>query len=191
MSPIEFISINKRLFGDIYDFAGSIREHNITKREWVLEGDTVLYANAHTLRSELNHELRQEKKFRCNVWEERSFMEHIGEFISNLWQIHPFYEGNTRTTAVFAIKYLKTFGYEVENDTFERHSLYFRNALVRANFSDNKKGVSATYEYLNKFLGNVLFNENNILRNRELHINAEVLLKEQKHNKEENDQSIS
>ena len=170
LSPVELTSIHKRLFDNIYDFAGKIRDYNISKNEWVLGGKTVFYASAYNIRETLDYDFTREKEFSYAKLDARATVAHIMKFISYLWQIHAFSEGNTRTIAVFTIKYLRTFGYDVTNDTFEKHSLYFRNALVRANYNDTKHGVFATYEYLNLFFSNLLFGENNVLRNRELHI---------------------
>jgi len=170
LSQVELISIHKRLFDNIYDFAGKIRDYNISKNEWVLGGETVFYASAYNIRETLEHDFTREKEFSYAKLDARASVEHIAKFISDLWQIHAFGEGNTRAVAVFAIKYLRTFGYDVTNDTFEKHSLYFRNALVRANYSNHKQGIFATYQYLNSFFGNLLFGESNELRNRELHI---------------------
>ena len=184
LSQVELISIHKRLFDNIYDFAGKIRDYNISKNEWVLGGESVLYASAYNIRETLEHDFAREKEFSYAKLDARAAVEHIAKFISDLWQIHAFGEGNTRAIAVFAIKYLRKFGYDVANDTFEKHSLYFRNALVRANYSNHKHGIFATYEYLNLFFGNLLFSESNELRNRELHINAAKTLNGQTQNVE-------
>ena len=170
-SPVEYLSIHRRLFKDIYKFAGKIRDYNITKKEWVLNGETVLYASADSLKDTLEYDFEQEKKFSFKGLSEQQIIEHIAHFISYLWQIHIFGEGNTRTTAIFLIKYLRTFGFKVNNDMFAEHSWYFRNALVRANYKNHTKNIHATNEFLMRFLGNLLFNENNSLKNREIHVN--------------------
>jgi fido (protein-threonine AMPylation protein) len=170
LSPVELTGIHKRLFAGIYEFAGKIRDYNISKEEWALGGGTVVYASAYNIRETLDYDFAQEKSFDYARLDERKATEHIAKFISGLWQIHAFGEGNTRTIAVFTIKYLRTFGYDLTNDTFEKHARYFRNALVRANYTDRKRGVTATPEYLNRFFGNLLFGENNNLCNRELHV---------------------
>jgi fido (protein-threonine AMPylation protein) len=102
-------------------------------------------------------------------------IEHFATFIAGLWQIHPFAEGNTRTTAVFAIKYLRTIGVKVENDMFKEHSWYFRNALVRANYRNMANGIDPDISYLVLFFRNLLLGETNDLKNRNLHIRAEEL----------------
>jgi fido (protein-threonine AMPylation protein) len=169
-SHIEFINIHKRLFGNIYKFAGKVRDYDISKNEWVLNGKSVMYASAYRLRDALEHDFNQEKTFDYKGLTPRETEEHLAKFISNVWQAHVFGEGNTRTTAVFAIKYLRTFGFEVENDMFAQHSWYFRNALVRANYNDVLNNINATQEYLMRFFGNVMFGESNELKNRYLHI---------------------
>ncbi|MDR1884386.1 MAG: winged helix-turn-helix transcriptional regulator [Prevotella sp.] len=171
-SYIEFINIHKRLFSSTYKFAGKVRDYDISKNEWVLNGKSVMYASAYRLRDALEHDFNQEKAFDYKGLTPRETVEHIAKFISNIWQAHVFGEGNTRTTVVFAIKYLRTFGFEVENDMFAQHSWYFRNALVRANYKDTQNKIYATQEYLMHFFGNVIFGENNELKNRYLHIKS-------------------
>jgi len=169
-SPAEYITIHKRLFTGIYEFAGKIRDYNISKAEWVLGGETVFYASADSIRATLDYDFAQEKAFVYKGLGKEVITEHIARFISGIWQIHAFGEGNTRTTAVFAIKYLRTFGFAITNDLFARHSWYFRNALVRANYSDYKNNVFATQDYLNRFFENLLLGENNALKNRDMRI---------------------
>jgi fido (protein-threonine AMPylation protein) len=169
-SPAEYIGIHKRLFNGIYKFAGKIRDYNITKDEWVLNGETVYYASADMIKATLDYDFAQEKAFKYKGLDKRTAVEHIAKFISGIWQIHAFGEGNTRTTAVFTIKYLRTFGFAVTNDLFKQHSWYFRNALVRANYTNYAWNVFATEEYLNRFFGNLILGENYELKNRELQI---------------------
>ena len=170
-SPVELMTIHKRLFEGIYSHAGRIRDYNITKDEWVLDGDTVTYGNAFNLRETLEYDFGVEKNFNYNGLSTEQIISHIARFISNLWQIHIFGEGNTRTTAVFLIKYLGKLGFNVTNDIFAENSWYFRNALVRANYNNRAKGVFETTKYLELFLRNLLLGEDNILSNREMHVN--------------------
>ncbi len=170
-SPAEYLTIHRRLFQDIYSHAGKIRDYNITKQEWVLNGETVLYASSESLKAAMEYDFRQEKQFSYRGLNLTETTQHIADFVSGLWQIHPFGEGNTRTTAVFIIKYLRTFGFEVNNSLFEEHSWYFRNALVRANFNNLTKNIHATKEYLLRFFSNLLLGENHILKNREMLVN--------------------
>ena len=167
-SPVEYIDIHRRLFEDVYEFAGKIRDYNITKDEWVLNGATVYYVSAHSIRETLNYDFEQEKAFDYKGLSRQQMVKHIAKFVSGLWQIHAFGEGNTRTTAVFVIKYLRNFGFDVTNDIFAENAWYFRNALVRANYNDLSRGIHATQEYLIRFFGNLLFGEKNTLKNREL-----------------------
>lgn len=170
-SPIEYLSIHRRLFQGIYKFAGKIRDYNITKKEWVLNGETVLYASADSLKATLEYDFEQEKKFSYKNLSEQEIIEHIAHFVSYLWQIHIFGEGNTRATAVFLIKYLRKLGFkDVNNTLFAENSWYFRNALVRANYEDLSRGVHKTEKYLVRFLSNLLLNETHPLKNREMHI---------------------
>ena len=171
-SPVSYLNIHRRLFNGICKFAGKIRDYNITKSEWVLDGETVFYADADTLKATLEYDFEQEKKFDYKGLNTQQIIEHIAHFISYLWQIHIFGEGNTRTTAVFLIQYLRKLGFnDTNNDLFAQHSWYFRNALVRANYRNLKIGVYATEKYVVRFLENLLLGENHILKNRELHIN--------------------
>lgn len=169
-STIEYLNIHKQLFDGIYDHAGKIRTFNISKSEWVLDGESVSYGNAYSLKDLLEYDFKQEKEFSYKNISNKEFISHIAKFISNLWQIHIFAEGTTRTTAVFLIKYLNTKGFKINNDLFEKHSWYFRNALVRANYSNYFLGISETTQYLEMFLENLLFNGNNDLSNKMLHI---------------------
>jgi len=169
-SPAEYIAIHRRLFQDIYRFAGKIRNYNITKQEWVLNGETILYGSAESLKATLEYDFEQEKKFSYKGLSQQEVIEHIAHFISYLWQIHIFGEGNTRTTAIFLIKYMRTFGFKINNDLYAEHSWYFRNALVRANYKNHAKNIHATNEFLLRFLENLLLNENHILKNREMHV---------------------
>jgi fido (protein-threonine AMPylation protein) len=171
-TPIEYISIHKKLFAGIYHHAGKIRDYNITKKEWVLAGATVLYGSASELQATLEYDFYEEKKFSYKNLSMDEIIQHLAVFVSRLWQIHVFREGNTRTTAVFFIKYLRTLGFDVTNDIFAENAWYFRNALVRANYNDIKNGVHETTEYLELFLRNLLLDEKNVLQNRVMHISC-------------------
>lgn len=172
-SPAELQSIHRRLFSGVFDHAGKLREYNITKKEWVLNGATVLYAAYDSIRDTLDYDFSQEKRFSYEKLSAPEAIRHIAAFASGIWQIHPFCEGNTRATAVFVIKYLKTFGFAVNNDVFAENSWYFRNALVRANYNDLQSGVHATNEYLEQFFENLLLGAKHELKNRYLHVDYE------------------
>ena len=169
-SPLEYIAIHKQLFTGIYKFAGKIRDYNISKAEWVLNGKSVLYANAPQIRATLDYDFSQEKQYDYKSVDFQQSIQHLVKFISGVWQIHAFGEGNTRTTAVFAIKYLRSFGFKVDNKPFAKHSWYFRNALVRANYNDWTNNIHATTEYMMLFFGNLLLGEKNELKNRYLRV---------------------
>lgn len=171
-SPNEYISIHRRLFQGIYSHAGKIRDYNITKKEWVLDGETVLYGSASELRATLEYDFSQERDFSYKGLSMDEMIHHLAIFVSRLWQIHIFGEGNTRTTAVFFIKYLRLLGFSATNDIFADNAWYFRNALVRANYTNLQKGIHETTEYLEIFLRNLLLGEKNDLHNRYLHING-------------------
>jgi len=165
------MAIHRAIFEGVFKHAGILRTYDITKKEWVLRGDTVTYGRWQDLRMALDYDIDQEKLFDYSGLPMSEIVEHIAKFISGIWQSHPFREGNTRTTAIFAIKYLKSIGFECNNDMFEQHSWYFRNALVRANYKNVAKGINQDYSFLNKFFRNLLMGENNDLKNRYMLIN--------------------
>ena len=169
-NPKEYVAIHRKLFTGIYPHAGQLRDYNITKKEWVLDGDSVIYGSATELEATLDYDFAQERAFSYRNLPTNAMIKHLAEFIARLWQIHIFCEGNTRTTAVFFIKYLHTLGFDVTNDIFAENAWYFRNAMVRANYNNYQKGVFATTEYLELFLRNLLLEETNPLKNRDLHI---------------------
>lgn len=169
-TPTQLTSIHRRLFEGIYKQAGKIRDYNITKSEWVLNGKTVYYASADTISETLNYDMGQERAFNYADMNVDDAISHLTRFCANIWQIHPFCEGNTRTTAVFMIKYLRTLGFHVTNDVFAEKSWYFRNALVRANYSDLTQGITETTAYLENFFRCMLLGEEHDLRNRTMHV---------------------
>ena len=205
-TPDLLLSIHKRLFTGVFCRvkAGHFRDYNISKREWVLDGESVLYANADMIRQTLEYDFGQEKVFDYSKLSIEESIKHLTRFIANIWQIHPFGDalvpqgtnvnnfhsckrrgaayGNTRTTAVFTIKYLNSLGFDVNSEPFEKNSWYFRNALVRANYTNMNKGIYMNTEYLEKFFRNLLLGESNELRNRYCHIkyNEKVAIKSQK-----------
>ncbi|MGN0693285.1 MAG: Fic family protein [Lentihominibacter sp.] len=170
LSVKKYLAIHRMLFDGIYNHAGRFREYNITKSEWVLNGDTVIYGSASELHVTLKYDLTREKQFNYEGLVTDETVRHLATFISNFWQTHVFGEGNTRTTAVFFIKYLRTLGFEEMGNTFAANSRYFRDALVRANYNNLKRGVYATTEYLELFLRNLILGEENELNNKSLKI---------------------
>ena len=166
-----FAAIHKAIFEGVFKHAGRFRDYDITKKEWVLRGDTVFYAHWEDLSMTLQYDLDQERQFNYKPWDKNQLVEHIAKFVSGLWQIHPFGEGNTRTTAIFTIKYLRSLGFDVNNDLFEQHSWYFRNALVRANYRNVAKGIDYEPVFLERFFRNLLLGEDNALKNRYMMIN--------------------
>lgn len=169
-SVMQYLGIHRRLFEGIYPHAGEVRDYNISKREWVLNGESVQYGSAPEIMATLEYELQMEREYRYPFGDMATTIEHLARFVASLWQIHAFGEGNTRTTAVFFIKYLRTLGFDVTNDIFAQNAWYFRNALVRANYNNYIIGVRKTTEYLELFLENLLLNERHVLRNRSMHI---------------------
>ena len=164
------ISIHKYLFDGLYEFAGKIRDYDITKREWVLDGDTVTYGPAYILDKSLEYDFEHEKAFNYDNPLSYDTIKHVSSFVSETWQLHPFGEGNTRTIAVFIIKYLRHLGYKEMGKPFFKCSRYFRDALVRANYNNIPKGVHATLEYLELFFRNLLLGEDNELNDYSTYI---------------------
>ena len=169
-SPAEWITIHRRLFEGVFDHAGQIRKYNISKKEWILNGETVIYADFNSVKDTLDYDFATEKQFSYEGLSVEASVKHLAKFASDIWQIHPFGEGNTRATAVFMIKYMKTFGFRVNNDAFRENSWYFRNALVRANYNDLQKGIHSTTKFLELFFSNLLLGTNYELKNRYMHV---------------------
>ena len=165
-------AIHRAIFEGVFKHAGRFRDYDISKKEWVLRGDSVLYGRWQDLRMAIEYDLGQEHQFDYTGLNKDQLVEHLAKFVSGLWQIHPFGEGNTRTTAIFTIKYLRSQGFSVNNDMFERHSWYFRNALVRANYRNLEKGIGYEPIFLVRFFRNLLLGENHTLKNRYMMIDA-------------------
>ena len=169
-NPTELIGIHQKLFKGIYKEAGKIRDYNFTKKEWILNNDTVIYTSYQTIMESLKYDFEQEKNFSYKNLSFDVAIKHICRFTSNIWQVHPFCEGNTRTTAVFIIKYLRTFGFNINDEVFAKHSWYFRNSLVRANYKKFDKNIFEDISFLEKFFYNLLANTNYELKNRYTHV---------------------
>ncbi len=165
-------SVHRRVFEGVMKDAGELRTYDIIKKEWVLEGDTVLYLNWEDLRRAIDYDLEQERAYTYKGKSPDELIKHLARFVSGLWQIHAFGEGNTRTTAVFTIQYLRSLGFDVDNEQFACHSWYFRNALVRANYRNVNKGIEYKPVYLERFFRNLLLGEQWDLCNRYLHIHS-------------------
>ncbi len=167
-TPEYFISIHAKLFRGVLPSAGKLRTVNIRKREWVLKDDSVTYGDASTLKQSLIRDFIDEREFDYGGKTPRKIIPHFARFIAQIWQLHPFGEGNTRATAVFAIKYLNSLGYRVTNNMFRDNSWYFRNALVRANYADYARDVRRDWSYIEKFFRNLLLGEKNEMKSRYL-----------------------
>ena len=168
-----YLGLHRQIFEGVFKFAGEMRSVELTKREWVLNGDSVQYTPSCMIKDTLEYDFDREKKFKYKGLSEDRFVEHFAAFISGVWQIHPFREGNTRTAALFAIKYLRSKGFEVTNDLFADKSFYFRNALVRANYENQKLNVEKTQLPLEEFFKVLIYGCEIELRNRFLKIGQE------------------
>lgn len=186
MAPYTVLSIHRRVFEGVFKHAGEVRTYDITKKEWVLKGDTVTYGRAEDIMLALKYDIENEREFNYSGLSNDEIIEHLATFTSLLWQNHPFAEGNTRTTAVFLIKYLCSCGFDVNNDLFEHNSWYFRNALVRANYSNPMKGIVKDKSFLVKFLRNLLLGEQHELKNRDMLIGEKTTHTSTHASKEEN-----
>ena len=174
-----YIATHRRVFSGVFKHAGKLRTYDITKREWVLNGDTVNYLNWEDLHRAIAYDIEQEKSFSYKGISSDELVIHIARFVSGLWQIHAFCEGNTRTTAVFTILYLRSIGFKADNDLFARHAWYFRNALVRANYKNAVQGIDYTPVFLERFFRNLLLGEQWVLKNRYLIIHPPAQYAEQ------------
>lgn len=184
----EFLSIHRHLFEGVFKHAGEVRPFDITKKEWVLHGDTVLYGRAEDILRALEYDIQQEREFEYSGLSIDETIDHICRFVSLLWQNHPFREGNTRTTAVFVIKYLRLCGFNVSNDLFANNSWYFRNALVRANYRNVARGIDPDFSFLNRFFCNLILGEHNELRNRYMLVNPPTEWREEAAHRPSTDQ---
>ena len=169
-TPAAWMSIHRYLFKDVFMHAGEIRTYNIYKNEWVLNGKSVFYASYDSIPMTMEYDFKIEKAFSYQNLSRNEIIKHLAQFTCDIWQIHPFGEGNTRSTAVFIIKYLSSLGYSISQECFAKNSWYFRNSLVRANYNDLPNDIHATKLYLERFFENLLFGGNNELKNRYLHI---------------------
>lgn len=165
-----WMSVHRYLFKDVFMHAGKIRTYNIYKNEWVLNGKSVFYASYDSIPMTMEYDFKTEAAFSYKNLSRDAISRHLAQFTCDIWQIHPFGEGNTRSTAVFIIKYLSSLGYSINQECFAKKSWYFRNALVRANYNDLPNDIHATTLYLERFFENLLFGGNNELKNRYLHI---------------------
>lgn len=166
--PTTLKSIHRYLFDGIYDFAGQFRQYNITKDEPVLYGDTVKYANYFEIQDILEYDFNMEKQQKYSQMSREQIVKGLCGFSSSIWQVHPFAEGNTRTTAVFMELYLNNIGFDVNNDMFKECSRYYRNGLVRSNYADYVKGIDADFSFLERFYWNLLFEGKYELSNEDM-----------------------
>lgn len=172
-SSIGLSGIHRHLFDGIFKHAGEFRTYNISKKEWVLRGDSVIYQDFRNIGELLQFDIEQERAFNYSGLSEEQMIKHISKFTSDIWEVHPFCEGNTRTTAVFLIQYLRSMGFKIDNDSFARHSWYFRNALVRSNYSNREYGIEPDFSFLERFFANIIFAKQNELKNRYMLILSE------------------
>lgn len=161
-------NIHKYLFKDVYEFAGEFRKVDFSKHERILNNDSVVYGDHKLLEQSLDYDITLEKNKNYNEMNIVDVINNITDFSSRIWQIHPFREGNTRTTALFIEKYLVSLGYDVDNTMFKEKSVYYRNALVRSNYFNNYLNIKQDNSFLIKFYENLLLGKNNNLHSRDL-----------------------
>ena len=160
--------VHKYLFQDVYEFAGEFRKVDFSKHERILNNDSVAYGDHKLLEQSLDYDITLEKNKNYNEMNIVDVINNITDFSSRIWQIHPFIEGNTRTTAIFIEKYIVSLGYNVDNTLFKDKSVYFRNALVRSNYFNNYLNIKEDNSFLIKFYENLLLGKNNNLHSRDL-----------------------
>ena len=160
--------IHKYLFQDVYEFAGEFRKVDFSKHEKILNNDSVAYGDCKTLTESLEYDISLEKDKSYKDMTVVEVIKNITDFSSSIWQVHPFREGNTITTAVVIEKYLISLGYNVDNSLFKDKSVYFRNALVRSNYFNNYLNIKEDKSYLIKFYENLLLGKNNNLNSEGL-----------------------
>ena len=160
--------VHKFLFQDVYDFAGEFRKIDFSKHEKILNNDSVAYGDCTTLIQSLEYDISLEKEKNYKEMNIVEVINNITKFSSSIWQVHPFREGNTRTTALFIEKYLINLGYNVDNTLFKNKSIYFSNALVRSNYFNNYLNIKEDNSYLIKFYENLLLGKNNNLNSQDL-----------------------
>ena len=160
--------VHKYLFQDVYEFAGEFRKIDFSKHERILNNDSVAYGDHKLLEQSLDYDITLEKNKNYKEMNIVDVINNITNFSSRIWQIHPFREGNTRTTALFIEKYLVSLGCNVDNTLFKDKSVYFRNALVRSNYFNNYLNIKEDNSFLIKFYENLLLGKNNNLHSKDL-----------------------
>ncbi len=161
LSPQTLKNIHKKIFTGLFEGKlklgiGAFRKYNITKKEDILSGRSIVYSNYDEIDNYLNYDFEQEQNKDYSSMDINTQVQSVANFISNIWEVHPFCEGNTRTCAIFCIKYLNKLGYDINNDLFKQYSKYFRNALVLANYSDMKNGIGYDKSCLESFFANLM-----------------------------------
>ena len=139
--------LHRHIFEDVYPFAGQTRTVQIYKAEAVLGGDTIRYSHPNNIEGHAVNIIDEMNgvNWRSLSLEDRSMM--FSKNIAALWQVHPFREGNTRTTMTFASHFAGRNDFPLDKQLFRENASFVRNALVKA--SD---GMYADYQYLNKIM---------------------------------------
>ena len=118
----------------------------------------------------MDYDFNQERQVAYATLTQVDVVKKIQHFISGIWQIHPFLEGNTRTVTVFLIQYLREFGFDIDNTPFQQHSKYFRDALVL----DNAKILQRRPEFLTAFFENLLLGGQNDLSSEKMYLDLDL-----------------
>ncbi len=170
LSQFELVQIRKALFGGLLESPELLRTENLSKKEWALDGHSLVYPKAGKIKSQLGKLFETETLFEFEGLDSKQIYKHCASFISGLWALHPFESCNTRTVAVFFIKYLAFRGFPLGNDVLSQSAVYFRNALARAAFCDGKKGIHKTTRYLERLIKKMMFGGRTVLDPRETHL---------------------
>lgn len=168
-----FSKVHNHMFHGIYHHSGELRDKPLSKKEWVLGNTTILYPSTDHLRERIDYLFAKERCTDYKALSNRHKIRHFSEFISRLFIANPFQFANSRAVFVFAVKYLMAMGFQMQNDTFFREAWYFRNAIIRASYTNMHQGIYPTTEYMEMFLNNLLHNDTNELKNHRMVIKGE------------------
>ena len=173
LTPESFSFAHRSMFHNLYHNSGQLREAAASKKEWVLGNTAVLYPKHEEIKPYLNYLFSNERSIDLSKLTPQHRLRHLCEFIAKLFMINAFQYANSRATFVYSMKYFLSLGYHFQNDTFFREAWFFRNAIIRACYTNMHQGVYPTTMHMEMFLGNLFLNEENELRNHRMVIRGE------------------
>ena len=133
-----FLEINRRVFGQFYEWAGQPRIYDLDKPEVALGGKSVQYGDHKTINADLDREMSALSRFR---WDDSDKLTSASKFASHMtaiWKIHAFREGNTRTVGALIRQFSKDRGFELDHDTLWERAAETRDALAKATIGQPK-----------------------------------------------------